>query len=201
MPIQREQGKETIFLIPFPQKEIGGVVHVKVTKSERREFRDNMRMYRGLSAAYSTLLKEKGVKNPAERQAALGQAKLHYELKADELFFKYKDSAVLKSVENFDWKVSSLGMLTGLVSIWLGAYLFMKGFPANQKLNIKEFMDFFKRNAVESISSILLPLTGATILFLTVPLEGFFSGKPMQTFSDIKNHIERRKFESEPDKP
>gem|GEM_PF-3075322 len=186
--------------MPFPQKQICGVVRIKVTGSERKRFRRDMGEYRKLSAAYTALLREKDVKSPSERQAALAQAKQQYEQAASAFYFTYNESPVLNSVWGQDKKIQGWSALVILTSFSLAVYLFMKGHPASQE-NIKEIMDFFRHHTIERAGSAILTAVGLANLFLLMPLENFFSNKPHHTFCEIDYKVNMRKYEKEPKKP
>ncbi|MFA5930135.1 MAG: hypothetical protein WC861_04600 [Candidatus Micrarchaeia archaeon] len=162
------------------------MVRVRVTGFERRQFRSDMRDFRKISAAYTSL---KGadaskVKSPSECQAALGQAKLQYDLALDKYFLKYGSGPVLENVRNYRRKVTNMGALAVVASFALATYLFIKGNPVSQE-NIQVFMDYFKNHAIERIGSVMSLAVMMASLVLTMPLENAFSEKPVETFRDI----------------
>ena len=168
------------------------MVSIAVTRSERRAFRSDMREFRKISAAHTSLLKvkEKYVKSQSEHQAALGQAKLQYELAADKFYLKYDESPVMKSVRKQDQKISKVAMLVFVASLALAVRLFLKGQPGPQE---KDIMEFFQHNAALRVGSMLSAVVGFASLFLMIPLEERFSGRPSSTFDDISYKVEIKK--------
>jgi hypothetical protein len=114
------------------------MVNVRVTRAERKVFRSDMREFRKISAAYTSLLKVKPgkVQSPAEHQAEVGQAKAQYDSAAKKFYTTYSESQVLKSVRKQDQKIRNVAMLVFVASIALAVRLFLKGQPGPQEKDI-----------------------------------------------------------------
>ena len=173
------------------------MARAKVTGAERREFRRDMRDFRRISAAYDSLLevKEKRVKSQSEHQAALGQAKMQYELAIDKYFLKYDGSPVLESVRRLEDKVRINTVLSASALIALGFAIMAKQHPAAQE-HIQVLMDYFKNNAIGRVGSALLIAIGVVTMGLAIPLEQFFSGTPVNTFDfSISYAVESKEWD------
>jgi len=173
------------------------MVKVKVTSAERKVFRNDMKEFRKLSAAYTSLMKdEKGAKNMAERQAAAGQARLQYEHKAEELNTKYAGSPVAESVDRLDTKLRGRAVLAFVSLVGLGAYLLFKDKPIPNE-QIKSITEFFQHSLLARGGGMASIALGMLSILLMMPLESVFSEKPSSTFREIRYHVERKKLESE----
>ena len=175
------------------------MVRVRVTRDERRQFRNDMKEYRQISAAYTSLLdvKVKDVKSPAEHQAALGQSKLQDEQTAEKFYLIYNKRPVVESVLNHEQKIRNRGVLAFVVSVALTAYLFKKGAPVSQE----SIQEFFQHNVLQRAGSVLSVTIAFVSLFLIMPLEARFSGRPSETFRSISHEVEKQKREKESSKP
>ena len=149
-------------------------MRVKVTRDERRQFRSDMKDFRKLSAAYTALLKEKDVKNLADRQAAIGQAKMQYEHRAEELSTKYKDSPVAQSVDRLDTKLRGRAALAFIFLVGLGSYLLFKDKPIpNEQIN--SITEFFQHSLLARGGGMASIALGMLSIVLMLPLEQILS--------------------------